>query len=157
MGGVPILPCWLFGLRCSITGTYRLLGAAKSLYQNDSFQRSSHQWVLPVTSVLVLTVSHNCLLASLKDPSRPGSKPGPGSYKATAISLNASAHETSCTPSKSFYFSQSCGVPAIQPHCPSKPSTLGRESTSQQEILRLESLTRGSELSLLWENLCDIF
>ena len=30
------------------------------------------------------------------------------------------------------------------------------DSISQQETLRLESLTRGSELLLLWENLCDI-
>ena len=132
MGGTLILPCWLFGLRCPSTGTYRLLGAARSSYQNGSFPRSSHQWVVPATSVLVLTVSHNCPLASLKDPSRPGGKPGPGSYKVTAISQSASAHETLCTPSKSFCFSQSCGVPAIQTHCPSKPSTLETPSPNRR-------------------------
>ena len=124
MGGAVTLPCWCFGLRYPSTRTYRLLGAARSSYQNGSFQGRSHQWVLPATSVLVLTVSHNCPLVSLKDPSRPGGKPDPGSYKVTAISL--SAHETLCTAPKSFYFSQSCGVPATQPHCPIGDSQAGK-------------------------------
>lgn len=42
IGGAVFSPCWLFGLKCSIIGTCRLLGGASSWCQNGNLQESSH-------------------------------------------------------------------------------------------------------------------
>ena len=60
MAGAAFPPCWLFGLRHPSTEAYRLLGGARSWYQNGNLQESSYQWIFPTAPcVLVPTVSHS--------------------------------------------------------------------------------------------------
>lgn len=63
------------------------------------------------------------------------------------------AHETPCSPpSVESLFPLSCGSPALNPCWHSKLNTLGVPPDARTTRV---SLTSGSELSLLWENLCD--
>ena len=56
----------------------------------------------------------------------------------------------------SFCFTQSCGVHVINPDWPSQPDSLGAiPSDATPHPPRLKSHVWGSELSLLWEKLCD--
>ena len=63
--------------------------------------------------------------ASPGDPQRPAGRSGPGFYEVTAFSLGPGIRETLCAPTRSgVCFSQSCGVPVIKSHWPSKPNAL---------------------------------
>ena len=54
----------------------------------------------------------------------------------------------------SLCFLQPCGIPAVKSCWPSKPNSLGTPSPVTR--LQTGSLTRGSELPILWDNFCGL-
>ena len=84
MDGAEFPPCWLFGLRQSNTGAYRLFYGA-----NCGLCEGSHQGVLPRTSAasfLVPTVSHSHPPTSAGDPPILAGRSGSVFYWVTALS-----------------------------------------------------------------------
>ena len=108
------------------------------------------------TSVLVPAVRHSCPATSPGDPPRPAGRSDPGFCEVTAFSLGPEVHKTLCVSSKSGVYGSSSPMEFLQ----SSPTGLQNQvlwgllllmpnpQTGQHEI--------GSELSLLWETLCDI-
>lgn len=78
-------------------------------------------------------------------PARPAGRSGPGFYQIAALALDPGAHEIFCVLFKSLCFPQSWGAPAVKPYWPSKSNAL--EGSSSWCWM---------ELSVLWENLCDM-
>ena len=103
----------------------------------------------------VPTVSHSQLLFSketLLDPQVAQAHILMGSL----LALGPSAHGTFCAPCKSVVFvSQSCGAPALKFHWISMPNALEAPFPSARAPGWVK-LMWGSELSLLWKNLCCI-
>ena len=151
--------CWCIGLACSNPGAFKLLGRARSWWEHGSLQEVSCQWVLPrttATTVSVPTESQSHTLTSPGAPLRPACRSHPVSYEVSAFSLRCSAYETLCVPSKrgklllpsvlwSSYDQALLAFKAI----------LWRRILSVLDPQTVE-LRWGSELSLLWKNLCGI-
>ena len=97
---------------------------------------------------------------SQEDLPRPACRSGPGSYEVTAFALGPGTHETLCVSSKSgLSFPQFCWALAIKPHWPSKLNTLGALPPDARPLGWrdwLPSSEWGSELSLMWENFCNL-
>ena len=96
------------------------------------------------------------LPASPGDPPRPAGRSGPGLYGVTAFSLGLGAHESLCVPSKSGVSVSPSPVKFLWSSPTGFKAKCSGGSPSQCQTPRLGSLMWGSELSLLWENLCDI-
>ena len=110
--------------------------------------------------------SHQCLFphsepqplpASTGDPPVPGGRSGPGSHEVTAFFPWVLVHLKPCVcpPRVEFLFPavlwNSCGQTPL-----AFKARFSGNSFSCFQTPRLGSLTCGSELSLLWENFCDI-
>ena len=81
-----IPPCWLFGLKYSSTGVYRLLGEARSPYKNGH-PWSTHQGIFlraSIIKVLALPVGPHLILGSPRDSVRLAGR-SMGSYGVTAL------------------------------------------------------------------------
>ena len=142
-------------MRHPSTEAYKLLGGARSWCQNDGFQESSHWWIFPgtsATSVLVSTVSHSYPL------------PPQETLQDQQLGL-AQAPSSHCF----FPWVLVCTRPCVHPprmeslfpsvlwtSCNQAPLGGSEVSSSWCQTPRLGELTWGSELSLLWENFCDI-
>ena len=146
MGGVAVfLLCWLFGLRWSSTGAYRLFGGT-----NGSLWEHANQWLLPrtaVASVSAPAVSDNQPHpTSIRVPLVLAGKSGPVSSGVTAFFLLSSGvRETLCVPCKngvSYSFPQLYGSPAIKLCWLSKPSSLGTPPPPVTTLLLLIHFSR---------------
>lgn len=130
----------------------------RSWCQNGSFKERSCQWALSGTftaSVLIPTVSQSCPPNLPMRPWKSSREVWSNSDKASAFVLSPGAQETLCVPLRvDCLFPQvlwsSCNKAPLS--CKAKWSG----SFSQWQTLRLGSLMWVSEISLLWENLCDI-
>ena len=94
--------------------------------------------------------------ASPGEPPRPAGRSGPGSYGVTALPW-VPVHMKPCVHPPRV---ESLFPPVVWSSCTQVPLAFkpkcSEGSSSQCQTPRLESLTWGSDLSLLWENLCDI-
>ena len=155
MGGAVCLPCWLFGLRRPSTGAYRMLHGARSWWENGGLQEGSRQAVLSrtiATSVFVLTVSHSCPPPLQETLRYQQVILAQALMRSLLFPLDPSAHKT---PRVEFLFPPVLWNSFDQTLLAFKARCSGG-SSFQCQTPRLGSLTWGSELSLLWENLCDI-
>ena len=120
-------------------------------------------WLMPMNTPQYLY--HQCSCphsepqppsASLGGPPRPSGRSGPGSYEVTAFSLGPSVHETLCVSSKRGVSLSPSPVEFLQ------SSPTGLQSWMLWGLLlpmpdpQAGEPDVGSELSLLWENFCDI-
>ena len=108
------------------------------------------------TSVYVPSVRNSHPPASPGDSPRTTGRSGPGSCHLIAFALATSVYEILCAPFKSevSISPTPVGFPKLAPLA-FKAKCSG-VSFSQCRTPRLGSLMWGSELSLLWENLCNI-
>ena len=130
MSGTVFPPCWFFGLRRPSTGAYRILGGARSWWENGSLLEGSHQWAISrdaAASVPVPIVSHSCPCLHR----RPSSTRQVGLAQSLMRSLLLSPGSW-CTQDTvwalqewSFCFPQSCEIHVFIPYWPSKPDSLG--------------------------------
>lgn len=110
---------------------------------------------ITATTLCTPWVSHSHPQTSPGASPRSAGRSGLGSYQIFAFALGPSKHEILCASFKiEVCFPQSCRASIIKPHWPSKPNATGL--VFQCQTPRLGSLAWGSELSLLWENLCSI-
>ena len=109
---------------------------------------------MSITSVYVPRVSHVQPLLPQETLQRLEGRCGPSSYEITAFVLVPGACEFFCMPFKSkVSFPLSCGALAVKACQPSVNCSAGSSSLCQ--IPWLGGLTWGSELSVLWKNLCN--
>ena len=126
MGGIVFLPCWLFGLRHPSIGTYRLLGGARSSWENGGLQESSWQRLLSRTIATVSlslpwAIAAPCLYRRPSDTSR---WVWSRLFMSQCFSPWVPVYTMSCGNSKST-ISISCVILVIKPHWSSKPCGLG--------------------------------
>ena len=150
------LPSLLYGLSHPSLGDHRL-GWAKSWHQDVTLQESSCRWMLPnisATCVCVPWVSHSCPIFP-GDPPRSAGRSIPESCQITAFALGPGMCEILYSLFKS-EFSISLGSVGFLLLSP-----VGFESCMLWGLIfsvlspRAGEPDRGSELSPLWENLCD--
>ena len=157
MGEAVFLPHLLFGLRRPSTGAYWLLGWARSRWENGGLQESSRRWVLhriTATSVLVPTVSHSLPPPPQETLQYQQVGLAQPLMRSPLFSLCPGAHETRVPPPRvEFLF-----PPVLWDSSDQTPlvfkARFSRGSSSHCQAPMLESLTWGSELSLLWVNFC---
>ena len=85
------------------------------------------------------------------DSPRPAGRPSPGSYQITPFALGSRACEILCAPCKSEVSTYPSPQGLLQ------LSTAGLQSQVIWGFIFLGSLIWGSELMLLWENVCSNF
>ena len=147
-----------FHLRHPSTGTCRLLSQARSQCRNGNLQESSCQWIFPGDSATAVHPNRELKLT----PTSPGNTPtptvrsGPGFYGVTAlpwvpVHMKPCVHPPSveCPFPPVLWGSCTQTLPPFRAKCPGG-------SCFQSQTSRLGSLTWSSELSLLWEKLCNI-
>lgn len=122
-----IPPCWLFGLKYSSTGVYRLLGEARSPYKNGH-PWSTHQGIFlraSIIKVLALPVGPHLILGSPRDSVRLAGR-SMGSYGVTALPWVPVHVKPRVHPPRveSLVPPQSCGAPTVKPDWFSKPNAL---------------------------------
>ena len=147
--------CWLVDLRHLSTGTCKLLSGARSQCPDGDLLESSH-WIFTGASATCPCPHCEAQPTSISpgEPSRPPSRSGPGFHGVTDLGPNTS---------KTFYvLSQSrvCFPPVLWRFCTqaplaSKPNALGTPASDARSP-GWGAWQWGSELSLLWENLCNI-
>ena len=122
MGGAVFSLCWLFGLRHPRTGSYKLLGGARSWW--EKWQPPGGLTPVKYPSELLLPVPTTVAWSS-RDPLILAGMSGPGTFE--VISFHPAS---SCTGDLvytlqecSFCYPQSCGIPVIKPCWPSKPES----------------------------------
>ena len=150
------LPCWLFGLRHPSIGPYRLLGRARSWWENGGLQESSWQRLLSRTIATVplslpWATAAPCLYRRPSDTSRwVWSRLF---MRSVLFPLGSSVYNVLWKFQEyNFYFlCNSCNqTPLVF------KTMWSGSSSSYCQTLRLGSLTWGSERPLLWEKLSDI-
>ena len=154
-----VAPHWLFVLSLPSTGAYWLLGGAGL---GEKRQPPGGFTPMSFTQSYCYQCLCPCSEPQLPPPTSAGHLPilagrsGTGFYEITALfPVSWCTQDLVCALQEwSFSVPQCCGIPVIKLHWPSKPDSLG----SSPPIVRPPevSLTCGSELLLLWENLWDI-
>ena len=158
------LPCWLFGLRSHNTVAYRLLvgpclGAddPRRMCASLSFYVAEHSLKSPPSSVYVCRKSHSHKLPTQETPQDQKlglaldpmkSLPFPWVPVCMKLCVHPPRVESPLPP---VLWSACDQAPLVfKTKCSGGPS-------SPCQTPRLQSLMWGSELSVLWEKLCDIF
>ena len=155
MGGAVFPPRWLFGLRCPSTGAYRLLGGARSWWENGRLPESSCQWELPRTttaSVFVPAVSHTPPSQETLQYQQVGL--AQTLTRSLLFSLGPS-HTRPCVCPLRVEFVSSSPVEFLWQTPVAFKARFSGGSSSHCQTPRLGSLMWVSELSLLWLNFCD--
>ena len=145
------LPCWLFGLRSPCMEPLSCWrGPACGVKMVAS--RTAHNNEYSPLSQLPMSLSHQWVTGSphlLRDPPRSAARSGPGSYEVPSFPSGPNVHKTLWMPSKiGVYFPQSCNQALL-----AFKAKYSEGSSFWYQSPRVESLTWGSDLSFLWENL----
>ena len=160
MGGALFPPCWLFSLRCSSTGAYRLLGGTRSHLQNDSLLGSSCLWLFPGPLLPVSCPRSEPQPTPKSSWDYPQHTPhrdpqidsGWDSYRVTALPWDLVYMKYCvCSPRVESLFTPVLWSSFSQAPLAFKAKCHGG-SCSWCQTPRLGNLMWGSELSLLWEN-----
>ena len=158
LGGAVFPPILLFGLRHPCTGVYSLLGGARSWCPNVSLQKSSHRWMLPsisTTNVYVPKVGHSHLPLPQENPQDQQVGLAHASIKLLLLPLVLVCVRFCVHPLRVKSISP-IPVRLLNLSPAGLQNQMSRGLCSWCRTPGLGSLTWGSELSLLWENLCNI-
>ena len=159
MSGAVFPPCWLFGLRHPSAGAYRLLGGARSWDQRpkmSGWSQSAHRSLLCLPPAFMTPERATAICHLLRDTLRLAGRSGPCSSGVTASAQGSSACKTYVHPPRV----KSLFPPVLWSSCNQAllafKAKCSVDSSSLCWIPRLGQLVWGSELSLLWENFCNI-
>ena len=157
MGGVVFPPCWLFSLKHPSTRACCWAGPGLSAKMSTSGTAHANDYSLGPLSPVSLPPQWATDDPSLpRRPPRPTGGSGPDSYGVSALSwVPVHVKPCVCPPRVESLFPQVLWSSCTQAPLSFKTKSSGGHS-SQCQTPRLGSLMWGSEVSLLWENLCDI-